>query len=61
MNMTENANLIELLWEIGLRGDEVSIFQLGVEGRISIEEASRRIRDSREKRESEQNAEENGR
>lgn len=53
MKMTENANLIELLWEIGLRGDEVSIFQLGVEGRISIEEAAGKIRESREKRESE--------
>ncbi len=52
MTMTENANLIEMLWAIGLKGDEVNYFQLAVEGRISIEEAVKKIKESQKKHES---------
>ena len=50
MNMGESSNLIELLWAVGFKGDEVSYFQLGVEGRISVEEAAKRINEMKEKR-----------
>ena len=46
MTMQENANLVELLEAIGLK-DHLGDFILGVEGRISIEEAARRINESR--------------
>lgn len=41
MTMQENANLVELLEAIGLK-DHIGDFILGVEGRISVEEAARR-------------------
>ena len=50
MNMTENANLVELLWELDIQGDEVGNFLLGVEGRISVKEAAARIKELQAKR-----------
>ena len=50
MNMTENANLVELLWELGFRGDEVGTFLLGIEGRLSVQEAADRIKELQSKR-----------
>ena len=38
MNMTETANLIEGLREIGFSDSQIADFQLMIEGRISKEE-----------------------
>ena len=46
MTMQENANLIELLAAIGLK-DHIGDFILGVEGRITIEEAAKRCNEAR--------------
>ena len=43
MNMTENANFIEILRKLGWNGDQIGDFMLGIEGRISVEESAQRI------------------
>ena len=53
MNMTENANLVELLWELGFQGDEVGNFLLGIEGRLPVKEAARKIKEEQERRKKE--------
>ena len=40
MNMTENANMIQLLQKIGWTDEQITNFMLGVEGRISLDEAA---------------------
>ena len=50
MNVTENANLIEILRQVEWSDTEITDFQLGVGGRISVEEAANRIREARKKR-----------
>ncbi len=52
MTMSENANMAELFRSIGWTDEQIVDFLLGVEGRISIEEAARRIKqnsDSKDK------------
>ena len=44
MNMTEAANFIEILRALGWTGDQIADFQLGIEGRITVEEATKRVR-----------------
>ena len=43
MNMTEAANFIEILRGLGWTGDQIADFQLGIEGRISVEESVNRV------------------
>ncbi|MBR1629405.1 MAG: hypothetical protein IJ679_09110 [Lachnospiraceae bacterium] len=44
MTMQENANMAELLRSIGWTDQQIVDFLLGIEGRISIEEAADRIK-----------------
>ncbi len=44
MNMTENANFIQILEALGWTGEQINKFMLGIEGRISIDETVRLIR-----------------
>ena len=48
MTMNENANMAELFRSIGWTDEQIVDFLLGVEGRISIDEAARRIKQSSE-------------
>ena len=48
MTMEGNANLVELLEALGLH-DHIGDFILGVEGRITIEEAARRCLSGKDK------------
>ena len=43
MNMTETANFIEILQKLGWTGEQINNFQLGIEGRLSIDESADRI------------------
>ena len=43
MTMTETANFIEILQKLGWTGEQINNFQLGIAGRISIEESADRI------------------
>ena len=43
MTMTEAANFIEILRGLGWTGDQINDLQLGIEGRISVEESVRRV------------------
>ena len=45
MNMTEAANFIEILRALGWTGDQIADFQLGIEGRITVEEATKRVKE----------------
>ena len=44
MKMAENANLIQILQKLGWTGEQITTLFLGVEGRITIEEAEQRIK-----------------
>ena len=46
MTNSETSNAIELLRSLGWTGDQVSDFLLGLEGRISLKEASERIQNA---------------
>ena len=41
----ETANLIEILRGLGWTGDQIADLQLGVEGRLTIEEAIARVKE----------------
>ena len=45
MNQNETANLIEILRCLNWKGDQINDLQLGIEGRVSIEETARRIKE----------------
>lgn len=45
MNTTETANLIEILRGLGWTGDQIADLQLGVEGRLTIEESIARVKE----------------
>lgn len=49
MTGPENSNIIEILRGVGWSGDQINDFQLGVEGRISVEEAVSRLQKENEK------------
>ncbi len=49
MTETEIPNIIEILRGVGWSGDQINDFQLGVEGRISVEEAVTRLQKNTEK------------
>ena len=49
MTMQENANLVELLEAMGYK-EHIGDFILGVEGRISIEEAAKRCNSDKEEK-----------
>ena len=51
MNMTEAANFIEILRGLGWTGDQIADFQLGIEGRISVEESVDRVKNANDKKE----------
>ncbi len=44
MTGNETSNIIEILRGIGWKGDQINDFQLGVEGRISVEETVNRLK-----------------
>ena len=46
MNQSESANIIELLRNLNWNGEQIADFQLAIEGRISIEEATSRIKEA---------------
>ena len=39
MNMTENANMIQILEKLGWTGEQINKFMLGIEGRLTVDEA----------------------
>ena len=39
MNMAENANFNQILEKLGWTGEQINKFMLGIEGRLSIDEA----------------------
>lgn len=43
MNMSENANFIQILEKLGWTGEQINKFMLGIEGRLTIDEAVRLI------------------
>ena len=45
MNATETANLIEILRGLGWTGDQIADLQLGIEGRLTIEESIARVKE----------------
>ena len=45
MDMDETANFIEILQKLGWSGKQINDFQLGIAGRIPIEEAAERIKE----------------
>ena len=45
MNLTETANFIEILQKLGWSGDQINNFLLGIEGRLSMEETAKRIKE----------------
>ena len=48
MTMAETANFIEILRGLGWTGDQIADFQLGIEGRISVEESIIRVSETDE-------------
>ena len=46
MNMTENANMIQFLQSIGWSDAQITNFMLCIEGRITIDEASRKHKEN---------------
>ena len=38
MDMTENANFIEILEGLGWTGEQINKFMLGIEGRLTVKE-----------------------
>ena len=49
MNTTETANLIEIMRELGWKGDQIADLQLGIEGRISIKDSAKKIKEQEDK------------
>ena len=44
MKMAENANLIQILQKLGWTGEQIVKFQLGIAGRINVNEAAELIK-----------------
>ena len=50
MTTGEHANLIQILEKVGWNGEQITKLQLGIDGRISIEDAAALIKESADKK-----------
>ena len=50
MPTTEIANLIEILRGLGWTGDQIADFQLGIEGRLSVSDSIKKVKEQEEKK-----------
>ncbi|MBQ8955450.1 MAG: hypothetical protein IJ075_00595 [Lachnospiraceae bacterium] len=49
MTTTEVANLIEILRGLGWTGDQIADFQLGIEGRLSVKDSIKKVKEQENK------------